>query len=107
MVQDCLVNDDISPNVIHKRAGHPPRAVSLLTLMPPQIRTEKVRKEGRTVLALQALRKGQFSSNRAASRVYNIPKSTLDYRIRGRATRVKLRANNHKLSITEEQALIQ
>jgi hypothetical protein len=75
--------------------------------MPPQTRTEKVRKEDRTVLALQALRKGQFSSNRAASRVYNVPKSTLDYHVQGRATRVELRANNHKLSITEEQALIQ
>ena len=75
--------------------------------MPAQTHTDKVRKEGRKVLALQALQKGQVSSARHAARLYKVPKTSLTDRLRGRATRVELRANNHKLTKTEEQALIQ
>jgi hypothetical protein len=75
--------------------------------MPLQTRVEKAQKEGRTLLALQALRKGQLASGRAGSRLYNVPNSTLAYRIQGRATRAESRANNYKLTETEEQALEQ
>jgi Tc5 transposase DNA-binding domain/helix-turn-helix, Psq domain len=74
--------------------------------MPPQTRVEKVRQEGHTALALHTLRQGQLSSGRAGARLYNIPKSTFAYRVQGRAARVELRANNHKLAETEEQALV-
>ena len=75
--------------------------------MPAQTRLEKVRKEGRKVLALQALQKGQFSSGRHAARLYDVPNSSLNDRQRGRVARVELRANNHKLTETEELALVQ
>jgi hypothetical protein len=75
--------------------------------MPPQSRIEKVQKEGRTLLAIQALRKGQLSSGRAGSKLYEVPNSTLSHRARGRPARVELRANNHKLTETEENALEQ
>jgi len=75
--------------------------------MPAQTRTEKAQKEGRKLLALQALRKGQFSSAQAAARLYDVSKPSLTDRIHGRVARTELHANSHKLTETEEQALVQ
>ena len=62
--------------------------------MPAQTRTENAQK------------KGQFSSARAAARMYDVPKSSLTDRIHGRVARTELHANNHKLTETEELTLI-
>lgn len=75
--------------------------------MSANARIAKAQKEGRNVLALHALRTGQISSGRAAARVYKTPKSTLSDRTHGRVARVDSRANNRKLTETEELVLIQ
>lgn len=75
--------------------------------MPAQRRAAKAQQEGRKLLAIQALRKSQVSSGRAAARLYSVPSSSLHDRIHGRAARTETRANNHKLTETEEQALVQ
>ena len=74
--------------------------------MPAQRRAEKAQKEGRKLLALQALQKGQISSARRAAQLYNMSNSSLYDRIHGRALRTNLRVNNHKLTKTEELTLI-
>jgi hypothetical protein len=63
-------------------------------------------KEGRIALALQAYQDGYFTSLRAAAEAYDIPASTLRYRVKGGRARRGLRAINTKLSTTEEEALI-
>ena len=74
--------------------------------MLAQTRIKKARKEGRKVLALQALQKGQILSARHVARLYNVLNLSLNNRQRGRVVRVKLHVNNYKLTKTEEQTLI-
>ncbi len=64
--------------------------------MPPQRSTEQVQKEGRILLAHQAIERGQLSSVRQAALTYNVPEASLRARRRGRVARVDIRANNHK-----------
>ena len=67
----------------------------------------KAQQEGRLLLALQAYQKGQISTIRQAALAYNVPYSTLKYRLSGRVARVETRANSHKLTPTEEEVLTQ
>ena len=64
-------------------------------------------KEGRMVLALQAYRRGQFSSLRAAARSYNVPHKTLSRRHHGTLPQADSISPNLKLTQTEERTLIQ
>ena len=77
--------------------------------MPP-IRSQSARKsteqEGRLLLAIEAIQKKQIPSIREAARQFNVPHSTLASRLNGTANRSNIRANNHKLSILEEQSLL-
>ncbi|KAL1966447.1 hypothetical protein VTN77DRAFT_4589 [Rasamsonia byssochlamydoides] len=77
--------------------------------MPP-IRAKNSRKsieqEGRIELAISAYKNGEFPSIRQAASVYNVPNATLAHRIKGRAARVSLRANSHKLTANEEETLV-
>ena len=63
--------------------------------------------EGRIVLALQAYRRGQFLSLRAAARVYNIPNKTLTRRHNGTLSRADSTSTQLKLTQTEETTLVQ
>ena len=67
----------------------------------------KAQQEGRLLLARQAFQNNQFSSIRQAALAYNVPPKSLENRLNGRVARVNTRANNHKLTPTEEQVLIQ
>ena len=67
----------------------------------------KAQQEGRLLLARQAFQNNQFSSIRQAALAYNVPPKSLENRLNGRVARVLTRANNHKLTPTEEQVLIQ
>ncbi len=67
----------------------------------------KAQKEGRLLLAVQAYQKGHFLNIHEAALTYNVPYSTLRHRIAGRVSRVDIRANNFKLTSTEEEALIE
>ena len=62
--------------------------------------------EGRITLALQAYQQGQFSSLRAAARVYDVLHTTLTRRYKGTALRSNSRSPYYKLTQTEETVLI-
>ena len=76
--------------------------------MPP-IRTQSsqnsMESEGRILLAIQAIKRQEISALREAARCFNVPESTLRTRLRGTTFRAETRANNHKLSETEEESL--
>ncbi|EDN10246.1 conserved hypothetical protein [Histoplasma mississippiense (nom. inval.)] len=63
--------------------------------------------EGRLLLAIQALKNDQISSIRAAAKLYDVPRSTLTHRVSGRTARVDIPPKNRKLSLTEEESLVQ
>ena len=63
-------------------------------------------KESRVQMALDALKKGQFKSQRAAALAFDIPETTLCRRIRGVVSRPQKTANCQKLSDTEESTLL-
>ncbi|EED24169.1 conserved hypothetical protein [Talaromyces stipitatus ATCC 10500] len=53
-----------------------------------------------------ALTRGQIRSVRKAAEIYNISRSTLQNRINGMPYRAEKRANNHKLTQSEEDSLV-
>ena len=63
--------------------------------------------EGRIALAIHALSSAQCKSIRAAATVYNVPRSTLQERYHGARPQRGTRAATCKLSITEEEVLLQ
>jgi transposase len=63
--------------------------------------------EERVQLAVNALRSGQIQSIRKAAAAFDVPKSTLQERVKGGATRQQAQVKNRKLLPTEEVALIQ
>ena len=77
--------------------------------MPP-LRSQNARKatekEGRALLAIEAIQKKQIPSIREAARQFNVPHTTLSMRLRGITNRSNTRANSHKLSELEEQSLL-
>ncbi len=68
---------------------------------------EKVFQEGRIELAVHAIRSGQISSIRKAAQTYDVPRSSLQYRILGRVARLEIIPLARKLTPTEESVLIQ
>lgn len=78
--------------------------------MPPkrtQSSRNSIEQEGRILLAIQAIQNKQISAIRDAARQFNIPGTTLRRRLAGHTNRADSRANNHKLSQTEEETLKQ
>ena len=63
------------------------------------------RKEGRMLLAIRALKTGGISSIGEAAKIYNVHRTTLTHRLRGRPARISTRVNYHKLTDLEEQTL--
>jgi DNA invertase Pin-like site-specific DNA recombinase len=76
--------------------------------MPPK-RTQSSRnlieKEGRILLAIQAIQKQEIASIREAARQFNVPRSTLTIRLNRVQNRASSRANNLKLTEIEEESL--
>ena len=76
--------------------------------MPP-IRTQSSRnsieREGRILLAIQAIKKQEITAIREAARRFDVPESTLQTRLRGTTFRAETRTNSHKLTETEEESL--
>ena len=62
--------------------------------------------EGRLQLALQALQAGQFRSQRAAARAFNVKHQNLSDRARGIPFILENPPNGRKLTLTEEQTLV-
>jgi hypothetical protein len=73
--------------------------------MPQNAAKKPSNDEGRLLLAMNALKKGQITSMREAARVYCVPRSTLHARMQGRAHHSYKRPKNTKLSETEEITL--
>ena len=76
--------------------------------MPPdrsQKRQKLTEQEGRILLAIQALKKQEKLSVSEAARIYDIPRTTLQDRIRGVHNRVESRANSFKLTKIKENSL--
>jgi hypothetical protein len=63
--------------------------------------------EGCILLAIQAIKQGQFQSIRAATILYNVLYSTVYHRINGIASRRDTTPNSRKLTPEEELALVQ
>ena len=62
-------------------------------------------KEAWIQLAVNAFKKGQFKTIKAAALAFDISKSTLGRRIQGTSSRAQKTANCQKLSETEESTL--
>ncbi|KAL2703800.1 hypothetical protein AAEP93_004871 [Penicillium crustosum] len=76
--------------------------------MPPirsRSSSNSAEQEGRILLAIQAFKNKEISSIRELARRFNIPRITLQRRLTGDLFRPETRANNHKLTETEEESL--
>jgi hypothetical protein len=104
-------------NVIPGHPGHPirkrvnpPTYQFQPTTMPP-IRTESFQKsankEGKILLALDDIKNGRIKSIRAAAKLYEIPRSTLQTRACGVVSIAERRNPNHKLTQLEEDSLVE
>ncbi|KFY23544.1 hypothetical protein V493_05796 [Pseudogymnoascus sp. VKM F-4281 (FW-2241)] len=62
--------------------------------------------EARIILAIEAIRSSKKLSRRSAAKLYNVPYTTLSYRMTGRTSRRELKANCHKLTEVEEEVII-
>ena len=62
-------------------------------------------KEARIKDAINAVRKKQIRNITDAARIFEVPRSTVADRVHGRTPRVETRANCHKLTTAEEEAL--
>jgi CMP-N-acetylneuraminic acid synthetase len=69
--------------------------------------TKSIQKEGRIALAIQVFKQGQFKSLLAATKVYNIPYSTVYKYVKRYLARCDLQSPNQKLTDTEESILVQ
>ena len=110
-------------NVIGKRAGHANervdapvflRVCSFEAIQPPAIPPKmpkssksQVEQEGRVLLAISAIKKKEITNIRMAARVFDIPLTTLQRRLSGNTFRLDTRANNHKMTSSEEESLKQ
>ena len=75
----------------------PKRVHYLHNNMAPPHRINSPQKEGRMALALHSLSKKQFKSQRKAAKVYVVPRSTMQTRIKGVQPKRESRAPNRLL----------
>ena len=74
--------------------------------MPQPTQAQSSNQEDRILLAINAIKQGQFQSVRAAAASYDIPRTTLRDRIHGMASRRDSIPNLQKLTPYEESALV-
>jgi hypothetical protein len=74
--------------------------------MPQSTQAKSSNQEGRILLAIQAIKQGQFKSDRAAAVSYDIPKTSLRNRINGMTSRRDSTPNSRKLTPQEESAIV-
>jgi hypothetical protein len=75
--------------------------------MSPPNTTNSVHQEGRIALAVEAFNQGHFPNIRATAKSYDVPRSTLQYRIHKHPARRDSRPASCKLTETEESTLVQ
>jgi hypothetical protein len=64
-------------------------------------------KEGKIILALQALQNDKNLTERAAAKIYGVDRRTLGWRRAGKPARRDITANSKKLTQSEEEANVQ
>jgi hypothetical protein len=77
--------------------------------MPPIRKKDPLKSaqiEGKIQLAISDLKNGRISTIREATRIYDIPRTTLRDRLKGIEYKGEQRANNHKLTQFEEESLV-
>jgi transposase-like protein len=77
--------------------------------MPPirsQSSQKRIEQEGRILLAIQSFQNQEKCSIRQLARDFDVSVTTLRRRISGVKSREESRANNHKLTILEEETLL-
>jgi hypothetical protein len=74
--------------------------------MAPPNRVQISPNEGSILLAISAFQSGQFSTIPAAAKAYNVSRTTLYERIKGRPSREDYTPTNKKLSKIEEDVLL-
>lgn len=102
-------------NVFHKRVDTPSESTRkyehaslyLQLIMSPPNQALPSSQEGRILLAIQAVKLGQFQTLKAAATSYDVPRITLYNRINGMTSRRDSIPNSRKLTPEEESALIQ
>jgi hypothetical protein len=62
--------------------------------------------EARLVMAIEAIKNSKKLSVRAAAKIYNVPRSTIQTRLYGVLARRDIPPNSRKLTELEEQAII-
>ncbi|KAJ5522840.1 hypothetical protein N7513_003163 [Penicillium frequentans] len=76
--------------------------------MPPR-RSDKMEKlteqENRLLLAIEAMKSGEYTSAAAAAKYWKVPVSTLKARIKGRESATEKRASGHIFTQMEEQSI--
>ena len=91
-----------------KRRTFPRDTLShLLHNISQQPKMATLYKESQIILAIQAIRQDKNLSRRKAAAIYNVPEATLRYRMNGRAPKSESRPAAHRLTITEEEAVVQ
>lgn len=75
--------------------------------MPPKSKDPSIHQEGRTSLAIQAYKNGQFRTKAAAAAAFDILSRTVQYRLSGRKARSDITQNSQKFTGLEESSLKQ
>ena len=75
--------------------------------MPRQQRSIQTSREGRLSLAIASYHNNPKSSIYSLAKAYDVPKSTLQTRLRGVQPRSEIASTRRKLSLIEEQSLVQ
>ena len=68
---------------------------------------QSLHQEGRILLAIQAIKRGQIRSILAAAKLYDVHYTTLRARLKGRSARCDSTPINRNLTFMEELALVQ
>ena len=63
--------------------------------------------ETRIILALSAIQRDQKLSVRKAASIYQLPEATLRHRRAGRQSRSETRTNSMKMTISEEEVILE
>jgi hypothetical protein len=75
--------------------------------MPQPTQAKSLNKEGRILLAIQAMKQGHIQSVRGAATSYDVDLETLRRRIHGTPSQRDCTPNSRKLTLYEESALVQ
>jgi hypothetical protein len=62
--------------------------------------------EARIILAIEAIRTAKRMSIRRAAKTYDVPKSTLRHRMKGRVAKAEIRNGRHQLTQSEEETIV-